>query len=167
MLIMKKINNNQQGQTLIEVLVAIVVAGLLLVALSSLIISLFRNQTANVSESKALQYAQEGVNYLESITNSTSFANAINQGEYCLSDISTANPIVSCPSSGGNLTGGYLRTFTLKENTVALPAATTDCPSTATTEVEIDLSVKWNDRSCNSATPLCHISSLETCVQVK
>lgn len=109
---------NENGQGLIEVLVALGIAVIIIVAISRLTIGSLNNAQFGKDQSAANNYAQEGMDFLRKIRNSdwTTFSSL--NGVYCLAEDSSAlqpEPPGGCPQN--------VDTF---KRTVAV-AATTNC----------------------------------------
>lgn len=165
--------NEQRGQTLVEMLLAIIIAAFLLVALTALILATFTNLNNNQNNSTALQFAQSGMEYIKNQEqlNPYFLNNSNNQGTTCLGSISSSDQsgatdgLQLCTSSSNppyllqdSLGQQYLRQVTVTPNGGS-------CTSSAPYQnYLVDVSVGWHDNKCSLSNTFCRITKLDTCI---
>lgn len=162
---MKKITaHSQKGQTLIEVVVAIVVASFFLVSLTTLIIDIYQNLNNNQNDGQALQFSQEGMEYLRSQQSELFSVSGTN---YCLNTLSLSSIVqpISCTSATTStlkdaLGIQYLRTFSIGIEGSGKCTQTVDTYQIYPVEVDTG----WHDSKCAAANYFCHISRIATCL---
>ncbi len=180
----------QKGQTLIEMLLAIVVASFLLVALTAIILTTFTNINNNQNDSTALQFAQSGMEYMKSQAqqNPVFLSNLSNQGaNFCLGSTSITesaqgptptpdtngniNPLQQC--SSGTIPPAYLLVDSIGQlylRQVGITPNGSPCTSGGPyTNYLVEVSVGWHDNKCSPSSPLdsnyyCRITTLDTCI---
>lgn len=132
------------GQTLIEVLVAVSAIIIILSAITTIVISsLNQASRANMSV-QATQYAQEGLEQLKISEELPPI------GTFCLNADLTTDQLCSRTVTSTNL-GEYRRTVRV--------ANTAGCPNAN----EVTVEVFWKDAAC-TAGDLCHKTTLTTCL---
>ena len=180
----------QKGQTLIEMLLAIVVASFLLVALTAIILTTFTNINNNQNDSTALQFAQSGMEYMKSQAqqNPIFLSNLASKGaNFCLGSTSTTesahgptptpdsngitNPLQQCPSS--SIPASYLLVDSIGQlylRQVNITAGGNPCVSGGVyTNYLVEVSVGWHDNKCSPSSSsnsnyFCRITKLDTCI---
>lgn len=131
-----------EGQTLIEVLVALSAILIVLSAITSIVISSLDQASVAKNTSVASQLAQEGIEEMKLLE-------LPSDGEYCMGDDKSLS---SGPCNEFNTLGQYIRSVTI---------STGDC----TPLKEVSVKVSWTDSRCGS-TPFCHVSPLTTCMRL-
>ncbi len=180
----------QGGQTLIEMLLAIVVASFLLVAITSIILATFTNINNNQNGSTALQFAQTGMEYIKTQAqqNPTFLNNLVTQGaNFCLGSTSTTesthgptptpdsngsiNPLQQCASN--SIPSAYLLVDSIGQLYLRQVNVTTGgnpCLSGSSyTNYLIEVTVGWHDNKCSSSSSssssyFCRLTKLDTCI---
>lgn len=167
--------NNQKGQSLVEVLVALSIAALVVIALVILVLSGLKNAQFAQSQTKATKLAQEGIekvkvvrdrNGVINVTSSTNWGcSACNFDKVWSYQLSNATPCATRPS--GITTNCYFKIDSdgqsLREaaNEVLADGFTrqiifTDSATSYTSEKTIKVQVAWQDSAGS------HQSNLET-----
>lgn len=93
--------NPEKGETLIEVLAAVVVATVLLAGLSIVLLSSLRNAQYAENQLKATKYAQEGVDRIRSIRDRNASI-TLNSSQVFFSDFLSADIPASTSNCNGN-----------------------------------------------------------------
>ncbi|HUD44197.1 MAG TPA: hypothetical protein VMR41_01510, partial [Patescibacteria group bacterium] len=160
------------GQTLIEVVVGIAVATFIIISLTNMTLSSYKNVSSSESQSNASSLAQQGIDFMRNLhdSNYALFTSYV-PGTYCLDQatVKNNNALASCspPAAIPTITvnnstytniGSYQRIVDLKSNTSA-------CTSVNSSQnVQVTVTVSWNDKSCSSTSSYCHNSQLTTCL---
>ena len=151
---------HERGQTLIEVIIAIALCGLVLVGVAKLIASSFTNVDFSEEQVNASNIAQQGMAIIGNLhdTDYTTFQNHVGN-TYCLGqnqDITTISAsAVPCatPNAGPNPSSyTYIRSIALQNGG--------SC--SGTNNVQVTVKVQWNDKDCGSSS-YCHSSQLVSC----
>ncbi len=140
---------NMKGQTLIEVLVALGLIGVIATVLSTVVLTSLGNARFSKDQSLATQYAQEGLEIIRLLRdkNYTVFRN-ISNGTYCLAkDAEDLSP--DCQTANVD---NFLRRVTVVQAGCAVSVA------------RVSVIVSWQDSKCASGNPYCRNSNLETCL---
>jgi prepilin-type N-terminal cleavage/methylation domain-containing protein len=145
----KEFFGGAQGQTLIEVLVALGIIVVVASALSGLVVTSMGNVRFSKDQSLAAQYAQEGMEIVRDIRDSdyTAFQN-IGNGTYCLAK----NADTLSPNCSNANVDNFLRRVTIAQSGCAVNVA------------RVEVSVAWRDSKCSAANPFCHAQRHETCL---
>jgi len=160
----------QDGQTLMEVLLAF---GVLMLTMSAVIFGIATSlSSAQYAKNQSLAnlYAQEGMAVVRQIRDSSwsNFCSNYGNVNYCLSK---DNKIFSFDNNNcGNymISGIFVRKVELIRNsTDCCPPTTTPCSSgtclTSTIGTKATVRVSWTDNKCPIGTPYCHKVELITC----
>lgn len=156
----------QNGQTLIEALVALGVAVLVLSAITVAVISALNNVQYTKNQNQATQYAQEALEIMRQISQSSwGTFSGYNAGRYCLAQGDTTpcllgSSIGSCsqnPSGSfcGQNYGIFVREVDIAQSSQA---------SCSNGSVGITVIVSWSDGKCSSNSPYCHNVTLNSCL---
>ena len=158
-----------KGQTLIEVLVAMTIGAVVIAAVADVVLSSLSAEQSNVNQTKADQFAQEGMEI--SLQNAS-----VDEGAYCLDQ----HAVVLPPSPPVGVIDGYGQCSNVNINpdsltnttnktmkrTVTLKKTSSSCPiPVGQTQhlTQIIVVVSWNDKKCG-LTPYCHQSREESCI---
>lgn len=140
-----------KGQSLIELLLAFSIIGIVLSGVIVSITSALNNANFSKNQTAASQYAQEGIEVLRSIRNSDYALFATRTGDFCLGDPSSGlTSSTSCTSP--NIENFYIRTVNIQ------PA-----PACAPNVAKATVTVSWTDGKCQSGV-YCHNSKLISCL---
>jgi len=146
----------QKGQILIEAILALVVAVVIISAISGAAITSVNNSSFSRDQNQATDYATQGIEVLrqQSETNWTNFSTY--RGTYCFDSNST---LTSGTCSSANL-GGSANNYFVRQ--VQITQNSPKCGAIAT---EVSVTVSWADGKCiNSSTTYCHQVSLNSCL---
>ena len=143
---------SSQGQTIIEVVIALAVGILLLTGITVAVTTSLNNAHYSKEQNQASQLAQEGIDAMRSIRDSsyTTFIGYSPSTQYCLNDGQTV-PEISCSQID--------QTFT---RTVAFSDNDPSCAIDATTYRKVTVAVTWSDGRCSDGA-LCHNVTLASC----
>lgn len=155
-----KLLNGTKGQTLIEVLVALGVAGLVLSAIGVSIGSALNNTQFSKNQNTASQYAQEGMEQVRKLRDSqwATFSGLVPSNgvsDYCLDQGSATFKRAGseCSLSSFNIDNTFVRKISLEKNG-------SPCSGNAT---KVVVSVSWTDNKCTGLN-LCHNVTLSSCL---
>lgn len=141
-----------QGQSLLEVVVAMGAAVLILTAVVGAVTNALNSTNFSTDQYMASQYAQQGMEVVRRIRDAgwDNFL-ALNNVSYCLDqNSSTLTPRVG--SCGQNV-GTYMREVTLTHNSP-------QCSNVS----EVMVTVSWTDGKCrDTSNPYCHNTKLVSC----
>ncbi len=138
------------GQTLIEVLVALGIIGVVASALAGVVIVSLGNTQFSKSQSQASQFAQEGLEIIRQWRDSDylAFKNTPS-GTYCLADKAVSlDP--NCPVKA-NL-NNFFRSVEIVQS---------GCSPNVS---RVNVIVAWQDGKCTSSNQFCHSVSFPTCL---
>jgi type II secretory pathway pseudopilin PulG len=161
-------NIKEEGQTLIEAIIALAAAVLVLSAITIAVISAVNNTEYTKNQNLATQYAQQGVEVMRQISESDwGTFSSYNAGKYCLAQNDTVpcplgTAIGSCiPSSVktcGQNYGNFVREVDIAQGTQF---------SCEIGSIPISVIVSWTDGSCTSTSlngTYCHNVTLNSCI---
>ena len=145
-----------KGQTLIEVLVALGLIGVVATALAGLVVISMGGTRNSKNQNLATQYAQEGMEVIRQRRDNDYVAfRGIVTGTYCLDAGSiTLNP--DCTTANITANGNNF----LRKVTIGQSAATRCAPDVA----RVTVTVSWQDSKCSVANIFCHTSKMESCL---
>lgn len=147
----------KNGQTLLEVVIALSAILITLAAISVVITTSVANSTFIKNQGLASKYAQQGMEYIRYLRNNDyltykSYVPGINQPfvTYCLNGSNVFGSESSC-NGVINLGGVFIRTVTFE-------VGTGQCNNTT----QVAVNVKWKSNKCGSGT-FCHKAELVSC----
>ena len=148
-------HSHASGQTLVEVIVALVIATIIIVAITTMISSSFTNADLSENQVNASSLAQQGIDYIRNLHDSdyATFSALVGKSEYLKADntyvdaSTTPIPLIQVNQYA------YQRLISIADG------SGNNCGDFAAT-----VKVSWSDSKCPSATPFCHNSTLETCI---
>jgi prepilin-type N-terminal cleavage/methylation domain-containing protein len=145
-----------KGQTLIELMVALAVAGIIITAISITVVKSLNTVQLNKNKNTATQYAQEGMEFMRNKKNqSFEIYDGYAEGKWCLDDTSTLSfTASSCTTNVGIFT----REIDIDKN------ETGECGSESPDKLidKVTVRVSWNDAGC-SGTTKCHKEEQTSC----
>ena len=147
----------QKGQILIEAILALVVAVVIISAISGAAITSVNNSNYSRDQNLATDYARQGIEVLkqQSETNWTTFSSKAN-GSYCLSSNNILTSGSTCPPNVGS-NNYFVRQVQIIKDSLRCGGVS------GVTEVSI--TVSWADGKCaSSSTTYCHQVSLNSCL---
>ncbi|MFH1833233.1 MAG: hypothetical protein ABH816_03695 [Candidatus Levyibacteriota bacterium] len=144
--------NFQNGQTLIEALVAMAAAVAVISAITAAVIASLNNAQYSKNQSLAAQYAQEGMELLRGINKSSDWATLILSKHYCLGeDMRVAS---SCQQN----IGIYIREVDLDRG--VSPDGPSPCVNNQT---KATVTVSWSDAKCVQRPGFCNSVKISSC----
>jgi Tfp pilus assembly protein PilV len=144
---------NQKGQSLVEALVALAAAAVIVSAIAIAVITSVNNSDFSRSQNIATQYAQEGIEVLRNLSETSWTTFSTYSGTYCLAQDSTS---LTVPGSGcaQNINTTYVRQVMI-----------TPGSGTCSGNTKVTVTVFWGDGKCTSASnPYCHSVVLDSCL---
>jgi len=141
----------QRGQTLIEVLVALSILGVVITVITSIIINSLNNVQHGKDQFMATKYAQDGVEFVRTVRDAdyTGFKNY--SGTYCFGKNQGALGV-----SAGNCT-------TPNVNSFIRSVVVEQTPGCGTNVAKVTVVVTWTDSKCVNNT-YCHKSEQVSCL---
>jgi len=156
----------QQGQTLIEALIALGAAVLVLSAIAVAVISALNNVQYTKNQNLATQYAQEALETMRQISQSSWITfSGYAAGRYCLAK-GDATPCLlgsltgSCSQNPSGTFCGQNYGIFVREVDIAQASKIT-CSSGS---IGITVIVSWSDSKCSLNDPYCHNVMLNSCL---
>jgi len=156
----------QNGQTLIEALVALGAAVLVLSAITVAVISALNNVQYTKNQNLATQYAQQGIEIMRQISQSNWKSFSLYSGKYCLAQDETLPCLAgsqtgSCNQSGGLSTCSQNYGIFGREVDIAGVSEA----SCSNENIGVTVIVSWSDSKCTDASsPYCHNVKLNSCL---
>ena len=144
-----KIKKWANGQTLIEVLVALGIISIIVTALASVVVTSMNTAQLSKNQNQALHYAQEGVEVLRQLRDQDYVAFRDYNNTFCLDKESSV--------LGTDCTSPNIDNFFLRKVTIVQSGCSADVASVA-------VSVLWTDGKCPAGNTFCRSSRLETCL---
>jgi len=160
-----------QGQTIIEVLVALTTAVVIVSAITIAVITSLRNVEYSRTQNTATRYAQEGMEFMRFLrdSNFSKFAVLTANTRYCLAKGETSLTATNASDCGDNV-DYFSRSIVMEDNSeycAAIPPPAPNPPSLNTSRKVIVL-VSWTDNKCiddqGESTGRCHKASLVSCL---
>lgn len=159
---------NQQGQTLIEAIIALAIVSLVITAVVIAVVTGLNNSNSSGDRSEALGYAEEALDYMRDLktenfgtftgTYTTSATNANNY--WCMSEDGIiedeASAVIDCRTQN-NIDGKYRRRVYIDSNGEN-PSGTQQCNN----GIYASSIVTWSDSTCRNNTN-CRNVELTTC----
>jgi prepilin-type N-terminal cleavage/methylation domain-containing protein len=160
----KKTYGNNQGQTLIEILIAMGIAGVIVTAMTISVTSAINNANYSKNQSLATQYSQEGMEIVKQMqqVNYQTF-NALS-GRYCLAQTCSSLTVngICGKNPGGNNTNCAVNInnnlFIRQVDMLAVGAPLSKCVNST----QATVSVLWTDGKCAMGV-YCHSEQLVSC----
>lgn len=149
--------HRQEGQTLVEILVALAAAVTIVTAITIAVITALSNAQTSKNQNLATQYAQEGIEIARGLRN-TNFQSFIDSA-------STSTFYYCLPKGSRTLIAKGLACPQNVDTFVREVAITKNSASCDSTQTDVTVSVSWNDGKCtNPSNPFCHQVQLVTCL---
>lgn len=142
-----------RGQTLIEVLIAMAIGLVVVSAITIAVVSALNNAQFSKNQNLATQYAQEGMEVVKRIKNSS----ALLPGNYCLDSLGGSSPFHLKPPDG---CGQNVDAFFVREVSVEIPVLPTTTP--CCNQLKATVLVQWTDNKCQAGS-YCHETKLVSC----
>ncbi len=137
-----------QGQTLIEVLVALGLIGVVATALAGLVVISMGNTGYSKDQNLATQYSQEGIEIVRQKRDSDYPTFRTFSGNYCLNGGSS----VLDPDCTTANVGNFLRKVMITQDGCASNVA------------KVMVTVSWRDSKCPATNIFCHTSRIMSCL---
>lgn len=131
---------NQRGQTIIEVLIATVVVGVVMTAIGAALTSSLRNTAESKFRSYASTYAQQAMEVFireRSLLGWQQFQEAVISGQFCLNEL-PANSEAFIAMPAGTCTQGVAFSGTEFEREAEISVLSAD-------EIRVEVVVQWQD----------------------
>ena len=146
-----KIEKWVNGQTLIEVLVALGIISVIVTALGALVVTSMSNAQLSKNQNQALDYAREGMEVVRRLRDEDVVGFRNYNNTFCLDKGSGA--------LGVDCVDPNIDNFFLRKVIVVQSGCTTNVSS-------VVVAVSWADGKCASGNAFCRVSKLETCLSV-
>lgn len=169
----KSIMQNEEGQTLLEVVFALTVSVIIIGAVTLSVITALKNIQEVKIHSLAVRYAQEGMEIMRKyrVINAASFRllqNGIFSGTgktYCLDNGQTV-PVEAGLSGCSPNADGLKRAVNVQHNANSCVAITpaTGVPSTPDYSTEVTVTVSWFSNDCARPEIFCHQTQSISCL---
>jgi Tfp pilus assembly protein PilV len=149
---------NQKGQGLIEALIALGAAVIIISAITIAVITAVSNSDFAKYQNLATGYAQQGMQVVQqkSQLDWTDTATYSGTGVWCLpqgtTDFYSHVTDSYCASEGVNVQSKFFRQLELKTS------------SSCSTNIQVEVKVKWTDGKCSGASDFCHNVVLDSCI---
>ncbi len=132
---------NQKGQSLFEVVMALAIATIIIVAMVALAASAIRNTNYSKNKTLATRYSQEATEWLrgERDANFDTFFTRAAIPLYCLKSLSWSQATIGVCTAGGEIPG------TLFKREVGFGRSTVDVGGVPKNVVEAEIKVYWQD----------------------
>lgn len=160
---------SQQGQSLIEVLVALSASIAVVTAITITIITSLSNAEYAKNQNLATQYAGEGLETVRQIAkNNWSNFQTYTSTYYCLPKGNTTICAMGSINCGTPITCGQNIDSILSRQVIIVQSQSSSyCsnkPCYCSNSAEVISSVSWGDSRCQTGNPLCHQVSLRSCL---
>jgi type II secretory pathway pseudopilin PulG len=162
----------QDGQTMIEVLVALTTSVVIITSITAAVISALRNTEFSKNQNFATSYAQEGMEIIRSWRNTDYGTFNQLKNDYCFAKVCTAlttsttnsnNPPIYCgpgPVCSQNY-DIFVRDVAFNQND---PSCLGSPPITPPVGTKVTVTVSWADNQCTSRlNPFCHKVNVVSC----
>lgn len=153
-MIQRKFLNNQSGQSLIEVLIALAASVAVVTAIAITVITSLSNVEFTKNQNLAAQYAREGMEIVRKISknNWTAFVDTYTAANYCLDQGSTILGVMGAGGCSQNV-GIFVRQIVINQNSPS-------CQNS----VRISSIVSWSDSKCQTGDVFCHKVTIDSCL---
>jgi hypothetical protein len=149
----------QDGQSLVEVLIALGIGTVIIVAVTVVVIISLNNAGFNKNENLANAYAQEGLEFVRQLKDRswTAFWSLSGGPNFCLPENGTQLINRTGPNceGQGNISGGFVREIRINNNN---PNCSPPSPSS-----KVTVMVQWSDNKCATGNKYCHQVRLISC----
>lgn len=155
---------SQQGQTIIEAIIALMTILIILTAIAIVIVNGLYNSRFIKNQNEANKYAQQGIEFVRNFQRNdlATFGELVldDLGEvpefstYCIDQENSMLTNEDCNDDTANTAGIYNRT-------VSFTPPGTKCHDT---EIVTISTVKWSTSKCPDTNRFCHMSQLESCL---
>ncbi len=146
-----KIGKWANGQTLIEVLVALGIISIIVTALAAVVVTSMSNAQLSKNQNRALDYAREGMEVVRRLRDEDVVGFRSYNNTFCLDK--GANAL------GSDCVAPNIDNLFLRKVTVVQSGCITNVASVVVT-------VSWADGKCTIGNTFCRVSRLESCLSV-
>jgi Tfp pilus assembly protein PilV len=154
---MSTTKKKKTGQSLIEVLLGLTIAGLILGGITIAVISSLRNAQFAKNQNLASQFASQGLEIVREIRDrEDSFNLEDKAGTYCLGGDGELVGTTTCDLNVGTPLPSYSRKVEIEAG-----GPTNSCKSDA---YYVVVSVSWWDNACQDTNVFCHKVDLASCL---
>ncbi|HSW88354.1 MAG TPA: hypothetical protein VLG12_04275 [Candidatus Saccharimonadales bacterium] len=164
--IRREIHVASQGQTLVEVLIAISITVLIVSSMTIAVITAISNTDYSKNQNLATQFAQEGMEVVKQLEGTNYQTLSSLNGRYCLAQ--TCSTLTTTTGSCGlNAAGNTTNCSTNVNNNFfirqidMLPAGAAGAKCINT--IQATVSVLWTDGKCTPAGTYCHSEQIVSC----
>lgn len=166
---MKKLKilfKRQEGQLLLEAIIALSILVIILVSISIVVIVAVNNSTFIKHQNVAKSYAQEAIEYLRAQYNNDYKTFTTYSGKYCMAGDNTLVGVGVGGDCTVNLGGEYIRDVRFDPNSTELECT----PAGGSPQTKVTATVWWAGSKCPGGSVqqiYCHKSQLTTCFSPK
>ncbi len=141
-----------KGQTLIEILIALGIGGVIISAITVIITSGLNNAQFGKNQNLATNFAQEGLEVVRKIRNNNYDGFRTYSGTYCLGKNQTTlgSAVSSCSSLNVD---AFIRSVHIQQNS-----------GCSVNGARVTVTVSWTDGKCPTTNLYCHNSQLVSCL---
>lgn len=145
---------NQNGQSLIEVLIALAASVAVVTAIAITVITSLSNVEFTKNQNLAAQYSREGMEIVRKIAkdNWANFISTYTGVNYCLDQGSSTLRVMGAGGCTQNV-GIFVRQITIDQNSAS-------CQNS----VRVTSTVSWSDSKCQVGNVFCHKVVMESCL---
>lgn len=161
----KKLVYKSEGQTLVEVLIAISVTVIIISSMTIAVITAISNADYSKNQNLATQFAQEGMEIVKQMQGSNYQTLSTLNGRYCLAQtcsmLSTGSGScgVNSGGTGSNCSTNVNNNIFIRQVDI-LPAGSPQ--STCVNTIQATVTVLWTDSKCNAGA-YCHNEQIVSC----
>lgn len=162
---------SMQGQTIVEVLVALTTAVVIISAITIAVITSLRTVEYSRTQNTATNYAQEGMEFMRFLRDSNypAFAELDAGDSHCLGKGASSLESITAPVCSANV-DFFARTITFEDNSEYCAPITPIPPEPIppNTARKVTVIVSWTDGKCvdeeGNSTGMCHEARLVSCL---
>jgi len=149
----------QNGQTIVEAVVALAAIFTIVAAITVAIVSAVNNSQFIKHQNLANKYAQQGMEYVRRIQAEQIDQFAQYEGTYGYSDSGNG---LEAESLSVNVGGSHIRNISF--STDEAPCNNTDSGGSTLSLKKVTVDVRWSSGKCGSDDRFCHSSTLVSCI---
>ncbi len=141
-----------QGQSLVEVVIALSVIAIVVTGIATTVTTALSNNQFTQLQSLATDYSEEGMEIVREIRNSDYEEFATKSGAFCIGE---DNRLQAGECSGENIEGVFMRSVGVEQS-----------PACAVDVSRVTVTTAYTSGKCRPQGALCHESKLVTCMSV-
>lgn len=151
-----RIQNQEKGQSLIEVLIALAASVAVVSAIAVTVITSLNNADFTKNQNLATGYSREGMDIVKQLAKSnwSSFLANYNSTNYCLAQGSTTLTLMTGVNCQKNIANLFDRRIIIEQNSIS-------CQDNG--NVKVTSWTLWSDSKCQTGDIFCHEVKLESC----